>query len=192
MHLQIIVRKLGRNSPNILSISRLITVPFIPIIFHQGRPGLAFWLLFFAFATDVLDGAIAVRFNLLSRLGRYLDFVADGVFFATCLITLYLADKVSLSEAIVVAFFVVTVHLVRLVLSDRSIIRRALCLVTPLGFFLSGFMTAVLLVYRSVGDSKVLLALAWFLAALTIALFLYFKRNRLRFWLRGGISIIGR
>lgn len=192
MHLSTIVRGVGHNSPNLLSASRLITVPLIPVSFSQGRPGLAFWLLFFAFATDVFDGAIAVKFGLESRLGRYLDFVADGTFFTACLITLYLAGKVSVVEAIAVAIFVVAVQLIRLVLHSRSIIRRTLCLITPLGFFLSGFLTAVLLVYRSVGDSKTLVALAWSWAALTIALFLYFKRNRLRFWLKGGISIIGR
>ncbi|MCH7631117.1 MAG: CDP-alcohol phosphatidyltransferase family protein, partial [Proteobacteria bacterium] len=37
----------------------------------------AFWLFLFAAGSDALDGAIAKRFGMVTRLGRYLDPIAD-------------------------------------------------------------------------------------------------------------------
>lgn len=72
----------GTNSPNILSLARLLTaVPLFLLVVH-GRYTLAFWLFVAAAATDAMDGFIAKRFNGCSPIGAILDPVADKLLIA--------------------------------------------------------------------------------------------------------------
>ena len=68
------------NLPNILSLIRLCAVPLVPLAYFSDLPG-ANWIaaaIYLAAAmTDVLDGYIARKFNLITRLGRVLDPLAD-------------------------------------------------------------------------------------------------------------------
>lgn len=65
------------NLPNIISLGRLITTPIILWLMLTGAFLGAFWLFLFAAGSDALDGAIAKRFGMVTRLGRYLDPIAD-------------------------------------------------------------------------------------------------------------------
>jgi cardiolipin synthase len=75
------------NLPNLLTLLRLLLVPFVLGAILGGRPTLALALFGAAAVTDVLDGAAARRLGLATRLGAYLDPIADkcllsGVFLA--------------------------------------------------------------------------------------------------------------
>lgn len=63
--------------PNILTILRIILVPFFLAASVTQHFTLAFVLFLSAAATDILDGMIARRFNQRSRLGALLDPAAD-------------------------------------------------------------------------------------------------------------------
>ena len=63
--------------PNILTILRLLTVPFFIAASIGGNFRTAFVLFLAAAATDILDGMIARRFNQRSRVGALLDPLAD-------------------------------------------------------------------------------------------------------------------
>ena len=78
--------------PNVLSALRLVGVPvFIWLLFtHQDL--WAFVVLALSGITDYLDGKIARRFNLVSRLGQLLDPVADRLYVLTTLVALALRD----------------------------------------------------------------------------------------------------
>ena len=75
--------------PNILTIVRLgMTVVFLAMILYAPGPGaanrgaymdVAFVLFVVAGLTDIVDGHIARRFNVTSKLGRILDPLADKV-----------------------------------------------------------------------------------------------------------------
>lgn len=64
--------------PNLLSFSRILMIPwFIRVyMYHNNCLGAAMILLLSGF-TDIIDGAIARRFNMVSNLGKALDPVAD-------------------------------------------------------------------------------------------------------------------
>ena len=75
------------NAANLLTILRLILVPFVIFAILDGHHTLALALFAGAAFTDVLDGAVARRFRLATPVGAWLDPVADkcllsGVFLA--------------------------------------------------------------------------------------------------------------
>lgn len=63
--------------PNILTLLRILLIPVFIIGAMESRHGLAFVSFVGAALTDVLDGWIARKFNLRSRLGAILDPAAD-------------------------------------------------------------------------------------------------------------------
>ena len=68
------------NLPNILSIFRMCLVPvFIAVFFsgHEYAHPIAACVYALAGITDVLDGIIARKFDLITKLGKVLDPLAD-------------------------------------------------------------------------------------------------------------------
>lgn len=63
--------------PNILSILRLLMIPFIIWLFESEQYWWAFGLLLFSGVTDVVDGWIARTFHLISDFGKAIDPIAD-------------------------------------------------------------------------------------------------------------------
>ena len=81
---------MNKNVPNILTISRFILIPFIIISLALDKYLLAFILLTLSGLTDVLDGFIARRFDLISDFGKLIDPLADKATQLSILITLAL------------------------------------------------------------------------------------------------------
>jgi cardiolipin synthase (CMP-forming) len=65
------------NIPNALSLSRLALTPFSVHAVLAGEYRTALALFFIAAVTDILDGPLARRFGCTTRLGTYLDPIAD-------------------------------------------------------------------------------------------------------------------
>lgn len=77
------------NIPNILSIFRMFLVPVFIFVFFSDEPhSIAYAAGVYALAgfTDVLDGFIARRFNLITKLGKILDPLADKLMTITVFI----------------------------------------------------------------------------------------------------------
>src|SRR5918993_4627925 len=74
--------------PNIITIGRLIIVPFVVMMIGQGRWGIAFVLFVAAGISDAVDGFIARRFDMRSELGAYLDPLADKALLVSIYVTL--------------------------------------------------------------------------------------------------------
>lgn len=73
------MHSLMRRVPNILTSFRLLAGPLVSVAFAHGHTGLAAAGFFAAAATDLVDGAIARRYNAVSNVGSFLDPVADKV-----------------------------------------------------------------------------------------------------------------
>jgi cardiolipin synthase len=74
--------------PNALSVLRLVGLPFFLWAIVTERDVLALVILMLSGLTDYLDGKIARRFHMESRLGQFLDPVADRLYILTTLIGL--------------------------------------------------------------------------------------------------------
>jgi len=74
--------------PNLLTLLRLFSVPFLITALIYKRVGLAIAIFIMASVTDVLDGYIARRFKQKSYLGTLLDPLADKVLLDGSFITM--------------------------------------------------------------------------------------------------------
>jgi cardiolipin synthase len=75
------------NAPNLITLVRLLLVPFVIQAILDGRHVTALAVFIAAATTDLLDGAAARRFQVATQAGAYLDPIADkcllsGVFLA--------------------------------------------------------------------------------------------------------------
>lgn len=74
--------------PNLLSLARMGLVPLFIIAVIDGKPREALILFLVAGLTDAIDGAIARLANQQSRLGAYLDPMADKLLLVSAYATL--------------------------------------------------------------------------------------------------------
>ena len=63
--------------PNWLCFLRIALIPVFATLFIKGSYIPAFILMIVAALTDLLDGKIARKFNMVSNLGKILDPIAD-------------------------------------------------------------------------------------------------------------------
>jgi CDP-diacylglycerol--glycerol-3-phosphate 3-phosphatidyltransferase len=83
------------NLPNILTWLRIVAVPLVMVLFylpHDWADMSAGVLFATASVTDSLDGYLARRMGLTSRLGAFLDPVADKLIVAVALVLLVSKD----------------------------------------------------------------------------------------------------
>ena len=66
-----------KNIPNMLTVLRLVLIPFIVIAIDQEQYILAIVLFSFSSLTDILDGVIARKFGFITDFGKLMDPVAD-------------------------------------------------------------------------------------------------------------------
>jgi cardiolipin synthase len=92
-----------KKIPNILTIGRIIIVPFFVLAFYlPGSYGdlTAFALFVAASFTDFLDGMLARMMGEESKLGELLDPIADKIIVATALILLVMSGTIKHYEVI--------------------------------------------------------------------------------------------
>lgn len=75
------------NLPNKLTVGRIIAVPFFVVLYMMGYNLISFIIFIVASFTDMLDGQIARKYNLVTNFGKIMDPLADKilVYSAFCL-----------------------------------------------------------------------------------------------------------
>jgi len=76
------------NIPNFLSLLRIILIPVFVILLIQDEHCKALIIFVIAGLTDVLDGTMARLLNAQTKLGSYLDPIADKLLLSTSFVTL--------------------------------------------------------------------------------------------------------
>jgi cardiolipin synthase len=77
-----------RAAPNLLTLLRLFIIPFLVLAILNGRHGLAFTLFVLAGFSDGLDGMAARLTKQYTKLGLYLDPIADKLLLSTLFLVL--------------------------------------------------------------------------------------------------------
>jgi cardiolipin synthase len=77
-----------RNIPNLISVLRLLLVPFTVWLIISEAYGWAFISFMVAGVSDGIDGYLARRFDWRTRLGAYLDPLADKALLVSVFVTL--------------------------------------------------------------------------------------------------------
>jgi CDP-diacylglycerol--glycerol-3-phosphate 3-phosphatidyltransferase len=103
-------RPLTFNVPMALTWARIAMIPVIIGIYYlpdawlspHAKNATACWLFVAAAITDAFDGYIARRYGMVSRLGAFLDPVADKLMVCAALIVLLSLDRVDEFVALVI------------------------------------------------------------------------------------------
>jgi len=77
-----------RAAPNLLTLLRLFIIPFLVIEITDGHYPVAFALFLLAGVSDGMDGLLARWLRQHTRLGEYLDPIADKLMLSTLFVTL--------------------------------------------------------------------------------------------------------
>lgn len=80
---------MNKNVPNILTILRICLIPFVILFYYLQFPGWNYYaavIFIVASITDMLDGMIARKYNLVSNFGKLMDPMADKLLFVTTLV----------------------------------------------------------------------------------------------------------
>ncbi len=83
------------NLPNLLTVLRILLIPVFVLVFMLDFPHANRWataIFGLAAVTDWLDGWLARRMNLTSKLGAFLDPVADKLMVATAVVMLVMTN----------------------------------------------------------------------------------------------------
>ena len=78
--------------PNLLSLIRILLIPLIIVLYMSGRVIASVVVVVLSVITDIADGKIARKFNMISDFGKFLDPVADKLTqaaLAVCLFSSY-------------------------------------------------------------------------------------------------------
>lgn len=99
------------NLPNTLSLIRIIMVPFL-IFFYLASfipcgKVIAIVLFFIAALTDLLDGKIARKYNLVTDLGKLLDPIADKILVLSALLLVVFDNTVVAPFGVLCAIIII-------------------------------------------------------------------------------------
>lgn len=92
MTLKEYVRK-NLNVPNVLTVIRLALVPVYLALFIVGKKYAALITFLAACFTDLLDGKIARKYNLITDFGKVMDPLADKVMVVTAMLSMCIGNR---------------------------------------------------------------------------------------------------
>ena len=117
------------NLPNKLTIFRVILIPFfiifllIPITSYDKWIALAIFIV--ASLTDLLDGKIARKYNLVTNFGKFMDPLADKLLVCSALICLIELNKIPSWMVIIIIAREIIISGFRLVAADNGVVIAA-------------------------------------------------------------------
>ncbi len=145
------------NLPNKLTILRVILVPAFVIVMLAGIPSpwsnvIAALVFLITSLTDMLDGKIARKYDLITDFGKFMDPLADKFMVFASLITILVADGYEYMQGLLIWVTLI-------------VILRELA-VTSMRLVVSGKATATSLAANSLGKIKTVSQIVFIMTAL--------------------------
>lgn len=119
------------NLPNKLTIFRVILIPFFVFFLLADiglgtlAPVLALIIFIVASLTDMLDGKIARKYNLVTNFGKFMDPLADKLLVCSALICLTDMDRIPSWVVIIIIGREFIISGFRLIASDNGVVIAA-------------------------------------------------------------------
>ena len=118
------------NLPNKLTILRTVMIPFFILFlytdwFHGYDKIIAAVIFIAASLTDMLDGKIARKYNLVTNFGKFMDPLADKLLVCSALIALVDLNKIAAWIVIIIIAREFIISGFRLVASDNGVVIAA-------------------------------------------------------------------
>ncbi len=170
------------NLPNKLTVLRVLLIPFFvaALLWQQGENmTLRYWaagIFIIASLTDMLDGKIARKYNLVTNFGKFMDPLADKLLVCSALICLIELGEIPAWMVIVIISREFIISGFRLVASDNGVVIAA----SYWGKFKTTFqmIAVVLLIVKIQALSVITDICLWIAVALTvISLVDYIRKN---------------
>lgn len=95
--------------PNFITLLRMAMVPFFVLAVSERDFQLALWIFVIAGLTDVFDGFLARRMDMRSRIGAYLDPIADKMLITVA----YIALTIPQGQSVVIPLWLTILALFR-------------------------------------------------------------------------------
>ena len=118
------------NLPNKLTVLRMIMIPFFVVFMLTDLGGtygkyIALAIFVIASLTDLLDGKIARKRNLVTNFGKFMDPLADKLLVCSALICLVEMDRLAAWMVIVIISREFIISGFRLIASDNGVVIAA-------------------------------------------------------------------
>lgn len=118
------------NLPNKLTVLRVLMIPFfVAFLMYDITDGADKWIALAIFCvaslTDLLDGKIARKYNLVTNFGKFMDPLADKLLVCTALICLTTMGRLNVIVTLVIIAREFIISGFRLVASDNGIVIAA-------------------------------------------------------------------
>ena len=171
------------NLPNKLTVLRMIMIPFFVVFMLTDLGGtygkyIALAIFVIASLTDLLDGKIARKRNLVTNFGKFMDPLADKLLVCSALICLVEMDRLAAWMVIVIISREFIISGFRLIASDNGVVIAA----SYCGKFKTTFqMVMIILLILDLGEGFQVLetAVIWIALVLTVvSLIDYLVKNK--------------
>ncbi len=113
------------NLPNKLTVLRVLMIPFFVAFYLLGYVYIADAIFIIASLTDMLDGRIARKYNLITNFGKFMDPLADKLLVSAALICFVALNRIPAWIVIVITSREFIISGFRLVAAEAGIVIAA-------------------------------------------------------------------
>ncbi len=158
------------NLPNKLTMFRVILIPFFIVFLMVPQIPAGKWIALFIFIvaslTDLLDGKIARKYNLVTNFGKFMDPLADKLLVCSALICLIELSRIPSWMVVIIIAREFSISGFRTVAADNGVVIAA----SYFGKFKTTFqMIAVCLMIADIGALALLTTvITWIAVILTV------------------------
>ena len=180
------------NLPNKLTVLRILMIPFfvvfmlIPTLGGEANKWIALVIFCVASLTDMLDGKIARKYNLVTNFGKFMDPLADKLLVCSAMICLIDLGRLASWVVIIIVAREFIISGFRLVASDNGIVIAA----SYWGKFKTvSQMAMIILLIADLGGVFDIIAavLVWVALALTVISLMDYVAKNVQVLTQGGM-----
>jgi phosphatidylglycerophosphate synthase len=178
-------QEMKKHIPNMVSLIRAFLAFPIAILPFHGKWGMAFVLLVLAALTDALDGFLARKLGVESKLGELvIDPISDFLMCAGAIAGLWLSGTIGLATIILLALFSLIFQTLYIIANQRNWAKPLK--VNWLAFYYLGVLFWIFQAYaqKAMGKNYFIFLV---LVSVTFMILAALKKQRIWAWIEGGL-----